>query len=552
MLEQLKVKNMALIEEVWVDFTQGLNILAGETGAGKSILIDSINFVLGGKASRDILRKGADVAVVEAFFVIANEENIRQIKSLDIDIDEDNGVLLHRSYSSAGKSVCKVNGKTVPVGIMRNVAACLIDIFGQHEHQTLLDPAKHIKLLDRFCQEELASPKEQLGSMIGEYKDIVKKIKDLTEEDGKDIDFYEFQLEELQKADVKAGEEEELTSRRAVLSHFEKTAKNVEALVNLFYGQGDIVGNIQKANALVKNISQIDTEQEGALAEISMLQEQIRAMGKGFVKYQERLNHDPLELDKIEARLDALYRLKQKYKMGIDQIIAHKGHIEQKIYAFENSQQELDRLDAQKEALKKEIGKTCLVMSKTRKEAASRLCVQIESTLKELGMENATFEMEIERSREFGKDGFDKAQFMISANKGQPLAPLSSVASGGEMSRTMLALKVALAGFDNMETFIFDEIDTGISGRVAGQVAKKLSLLGKTHQILCITHLPQIAAMGDANFLIEKATQDDRTTTSVNKLDEDGTLKEIARLIGGSQITDITLEAAKELRNARG
>lgn len=551
MLEYLKVSNVALIDECAVQFGDGLNILTGETGAGKSILIDSINFVLGSRISRDFVRHGAEIAQVEAFFTCSNADIVAKIVDLGIAVEEDGAIFIHRSYNISGKTICKINGKTVTVGMLRQVASYLIDIHGQHEHQSLLDPAKHLHLLDRFCQDALSQPRAKLAELIREYKALQNQISDLSSQAGipaDRIEFYQFQLEEINNANLQDGEEEQLQKRKEFLQKGEKLVLAAQGLADALGATSDIGGGLEFA----RNLTTMDPSREEFLSKLTNLYEQLEELNKEHLKYLDNLSHDPQELDKIEERLDLLYRLKQKYKKDFNQLIEYAAEIANKLLAVENSGEELENLAEKKKGLEKEIGRICLTMSKIRRDAADILAQQIQEILQGLGMEWARFVIEINRRKEFGSNGFDKAEFMISTNKGEEMYPLSKIASGGEMSRTMLALKTALAAYDNIETFIFDEIDTGISGRTAQQVAEKLAIIAKSHQILCITHLPQIAAMGDVNFLIEKTQQDQRTVTNVHNLSPDAVVTEIARLIGGAEITETTLSAAKEMRKFAG
>jgi len=371
----------------------------------------------------------------------------------------------------------------------------------------------------------------------------INKLSGLDDGDKSQLEFYRFQMEEIVSARLVLGEEEELIARKKLLLESEKIATASEGLLESLQ-----LEEIAKAAEFARQVAEIDSSQIIVADEIMGIYNQLEELTRGFSRYAENLNYDGEELDTIESRLDELYRLKTKYKMDIVQILKHCENLQQKFNEIENSQSELARLADEKKALEKEIGRTCLLMSKIRRDAADVLGAQIEGILQELGMEGARFKIEIERRKEFGKDGFDRVQFLISANKGVEPAPLDRIASGGEMSRTMLAMKTALSSFDNIPTFIFDEIDTGISGRTAQQVAEKLAVIAKSHQILCITHLPQIAAMGDINFSIEKLEQKGRNITTVHTLDEDGVVAEIARLTGGAEITAATTKAAKEMR----
>jgi len=549
MLEHLKVSNVALIEEASIEFAPGLNILSGETGAGKSILIDSINFVLGSRVPKDFIRSGAEVAAVEVFMTVAHEVLIKQIVDLGVEIEEDRALFIFRSQSIKGKNVVKINGKSVTIGMLREIAALLLDIHGQHEHQSLLNPAKHLQLLDRFCQDDLEPKKERLAGYIADYRALQRAMADLAGHDGQDdrVEIYKFQIEEIKAAQLDAQEEERLIERRKILTSAEKITNAAGHAADLLGGEEGILDNMARVLEHAQTIASLDTSKQNLANNLDSIYSQIEEISRDFIRYAESLEHNPQELEEIELRLDHIYRLKQKYSRNVSQIIEYYDEICKKIDTIENSKEELSRLAQNKKALEIEIGRTCIEMSKIRKDAAKVLEVQIEGILRELGMEAARFAIEIINRAEFGPNGFDKAEFLISANVGEVPKPLSNIASGGEMSRVMLALKTALASYDTIETFIFDEIDAGISGRTAQQVAEKLSVIGKHHQILCITHLPQIASMGDANFLIEKSQVNERTFTYVYKLEDNGKVAEIARLIGGAAITATTEKAAKEM-----
>ncbi|MDR2183302.1 MAG: DNA repair protein RecN [Clostridiales bacterium] len=550
MLEHLKVSNVALIEEAAIDFAPGLNVLSGETGAGKSILIDSINFVLGSRVPRDFIRSGAEAATVEAFVTVAHAQLIEQIADMGVNIGADRALLIFRSQTAGGRSVLKINGKPVTIGMLREIASLLIDVHGQHEHQSLLNTQKHLQLLDRFCQDDLGPKKARLAGFIAEYRALQKAMADIPDVDAGEsrVEMYRFQVDEIAAAGLTADEEERLYQRRKLLLGAEKIVFSAAAAAELLRDDNGALDKVARVLEYVETIAALDADKKNMAEALNDAYAQLEDAARDLLRYTDSLEHDPQELDEIEARLDQIYRLKQKYGRGsVTQVLEHFDETVQKLNLIENGREELARLAAEKKLLEKEIGRVCLEMSKIRKDAAGMLESQIEGILRQLGMEAARFTIEITNRAEFGTNGFDRAEFMISANVGEPPKPLSAIASGGEMSRVMLALKTALASYDTIETFIFDEIDAGISGRTAQQVAEKLSIIGKNHQILCITHLPQIAAMGDANFAIEKSQINERTFTYVHNLEGDGKVAEIARLIGGAAITSTTEKAAKEM-----
>jgi len=552
MLELLKVQNVALIEEAEIRFAKGLNILSGETGAGKSILIDSINFVLGQRANIDIIRTGAEAAQVEAFLV-CSENAAHLIRDMGIDIDDDLGLLLLRNINTSGKSVCRANGKMITTGMMREISALLIDIHGQHEHQSLLSPKRHLHLLDRFCQDELAHKRARLSELLKQHRAVLRNLKSLLGDENQresQIELYKFQIDEIELADLKEGEEDQLTERRKVLQNTQKLTSLTSAVITAISGDtGDgALDLLARAADNTADISKLDIGQATAASEIGSIYSQLQDAARDWARYYATLEQDPSELASIEERLDAIYRLKRKYGGSVESALAHLADISAKLDFLINSEAELAKLKQAQALLSIEINRVCADISTIRQDAAKALQLQIAEILADLGMPSAQFAIDITRKDSFDADGFDWVEFLISANAGEAIAPLSKIASGGEMSRVMLALKAALSKYDSIETFIFDEIDAGVSGRTAQQVARKLSIIGRNHQILCITHLPQIAAMGDANFLIEKIPSGERMLTNVHHLNEQQIVSELARLIGGAEITQHTMHAAKDMR----
>lgn len=555
MLEYLKIKNIALIDELEVSFGPGLNVLSGETGAGKSIIIDSINFVLGERAGRDFIRNGETQAAVEALLCVTDDEISCGFNEMGIELDDDSSILLFRSINGDGKNVCRINGKTVTIGMMKELSALLVDVHGQHEHQSLLNSGRHIELLDRFCGSGLSELLNRLAAKLKSYKENAKEINTISGGESEreyKIDLYTYQIKEIETANLQKGEDEALAERKKLLNNSEKliTASN-SALSLLYGGESDemsAVDKISKALEYINFIASLDETQQPAAECINNVYAQLDDLIRDFRKYCESLEHDPREIDEIESRLDLIYRLKKKYGHSIAEIIEFYENTKEKLFLIENSEERLEELKAEKQKLEKEITSVCEDISELRKGAAAKIRTEIETILKDLGMNDAKFEISIDKKESFTATGFDNVEFLISPNKGEPVKPLSKIASGGEMSRVMLALKTALADFDNIDTFIFDEIDAGVSGRTAQQVAEKLSAISKSHQILCITHLPQIAAMGDSNYLIEKKSEADKTNTTIVKLDYEDCIKELARLIGGAKITQTTLDAAKEMK----
>lgn len=555
MFESLKIQNVALIDKLEIDFGRGLNVLSGETGAGKSIIIDSINFVLGERTGKDFIRSGEAQASVEAFLYVEDEAVLGSFADMGIEPEEDKSLLLFRSITEEGKNACRVNGKTVTIGMLKEISSLLIDVHGQHEHQSLLNASRHIELLDRFCGGELSELLAKLAVEFKEYKENEKAIKAVSGDESErayKIELYTYQIKEIEAAALKPNEDEILSERKKLINNAERLITASSSALSLLYGDGSdelsALDKISKAAEHIGFIAGLDTTKQPIAEQLNAVYAQLDDLIRDFRKYCDGLESDPREIDEIESRLDLIYRLKKKYGQSVTEILEFCESAKQKLEQIEDSGQTLELLYAKREEKSRKIKGLCSEISVLRENAASKIQKEIEIILKELGMKDAKFEIAMNKKDEFTANGLDNVEFLISPNQGEPLKPLSKIASGGEMSRVMLALKTALADFDNIDTFIFDEIDAGVSGRTAQQVAEKLFLISKKHQILCITHLPQIAAMGDNNYLIEKKSDNGKTNTTMFKLDYDDSVKELARLIGGAEITQTTLDAAKEMK----
>ncbi len=553
MLERLYVKDFALIDETDVEFSNGLNVLSGETGAGKSLIIGALGFVLGGKADRDSIKRGCEKTYVRAFLRIENEDFAASLRNNELPIDEDGCILIERSFSINGKSGCKINGKAVTVGMLREVAAYLIDIHGQHDHQSLLNPKKHIELLDRLCQDRLEPCFKHLLELIGQYSAIRKELKevDVNGKELKDkVENYKFSLERINAVDLKPGEDKELSEKRDRLANSVRLKQLAQSALEKLYSaeNGTAAELIGSAGEDLNKLSSIDescTELSASLENISaLLDDAVYSLNS----YLEKFDVDEGLLDTIEERLQEINNLKKKYGDSIEQILKRAEEMSEFLDKIAHSEQLAKELKVKRSALLKEIAAVCDDITEIRREYALKTSTAVQTELHDLGMENARFEISVRQKETFDRSGRDEVEFLISANKGEELKPLSKIASGGEMSRVMLALKTVLAEVDSIETFIFDEIDTGISGRTAQKVAEKMHIVAKKHQLLCITHLPQIAAMADYNYLIEKTVLDEKTRTDIRLLSDSDVYKEIARLIGGSKITEATLKAAEEMK----
>lgn len=552
MLEHLHIRNVALIKESEISFGDGLNILTGETGAGKSMIIDSLQFALGGRAGKDFLRHGEKQAAVEALFSVQSQALTEKLAENGIVPEEDGTLLITRTLSEAGKSVCRINGSTVTVGMLKEIAEDMIDIYGQHEHQSLLNPVKHIRLLDRFCGAGFGEAMEEYKNSRQRLKDLEKQLAILIGDESQReqrMDMLLFQKEEIEAAELQEGEEDALLEQKKRLSSMERLIRLTGESVTLLYDGDDRAPSAcdQLGDALAK--LREAAEYDAALSPLA------DALADGYAAVEdcarelkreaEEQEADPEELERIEERLQLFYKLKRKYGGSIEAVLKFYEKAVQELEFLSNSSEKAAELSAKKAAEEKRLSALAETLTARRRATAEQVEEQIETALHDMEMKHARFHIQIEEKADWGADGKDKVEFLISANAGEPLKPLAKIASGGEMSRVMLALKTVLVDADEIGTFIFDEIDTGVSGRTARRVGEKMRFLGGKRQLLCITHLPQIAAMADNHFLIEKESDAGETVTRVTALDEEGAVREVARLM--NDVTETTLAAAREL-----
>lgn len=552
MLEHLHIRNVALIKESEISFGDGLNILTGETGAGKSMIIDSLQFALGGRAGKDFLRHGEKQAAVEALFSVQSQALTEKLAENGIVPEEDGTLLITRTLSEAGKSVCRINGSAVTVGMLKEIAEDMIDIYGQHEHQSLLNPVKHIRLLDRFCGAGFGEAMEEYKNSRQRLKDLEKQLTILIGDESQReqrMDMLLFQKEEIEAAELQEGEEDALLEQKKRLSSMERLIRLTGESVTLLYDGDDRAPSAcdQLGDALAK--LQEAAEYDAALSPLA------DALADGYAAVEdcarelkreaEEQEADPEELERIEERLQLFYKLKRKYGGSIEAVLEFYEKAVQELEFLSNSSEKAAELSAKKAEEEKRLSALAETLTARRRATAEQVEEQIETALHDMEMKHARFHIQIEEKADWGADGKDKVEFLISANAGEPLKPLAKIASGGEMSRVMLALKTVLVDADEIGTFIFDEIDTGVSGRTARRVGEKMRFLGGKRQLLCITHLPQIAAMADNHFLIEKESDAGETVTRVTALDEEGAVREVARLM--NDVTETTLAAAREL-----
>lgn len=548
MLLELHVKNLALIEQADVEFGEGLNILTGETGAGKSIIIGSVNLALGQKASKDIIRSGADSAYVELIFSV-EEDKRKALEALDVFPDGD-GILIITRKIMASRSVSKINDETVTAAKLKAVTGLLIDIHGQHEHQSLLHVSKHLEILDTYAKSQTSPIKEAVAGLYHRYKSLQAALAEASgdaESRKREADFLQFEIAEIEEATLKDGEEEALTEQYRKFSNGRRIMESLSAAYDAVDSDG--VGRaLHQVSEVIAYDSELKPIQDQLYDAEAILNDVHHAIGD----YLENITFDQEELAQIEARLDLIHNLQAKYGNTVERIIKSleekKARLEQ-LEHFDEYRRETER-DYHK--VTEALTARCEALSCQRKKAAEVLAERIRDGLEDLNFLDVRFSMEFRRLDHFTPGGFDEAEFVISTNPGEPERSLSMVASGGELSRIMLAIKTVLADSDEIPTLIFDEIDTGISGRTAQKVSEQLAIISRGHQVICITHLPQIAAMADCHFEIAKSAKDGKTRTAIHTLDEEKMVAELARLLGGVEITDAVLQNAREMKAMAG
>ncbi len=551
MLRNLHVKNLALIDELEVDFEQGLNILTGETGAGKSLIIGSIGMALGEKVPKEMIKENADFALAELVFEVTGEEKTEKLKALDI-YPEDGLVIMSRKISG-GRSIAKINSESVSAAKLREVSELLIDIHGQHEHQSLTQKKHQLALLDEYAKEDIGELKVSVKSSYEAYTAVLRELeeKDLDEEQQKrELSFLEFELQEIEGANLKIGEDSELEEQYQKLVNHKKIMDSCMMAHQQTAGEGDSateqLGRAVRELSTVSGYDERLQELEEQLAEIDNL---LNDFNRELADYMGESEFAEESFYETEKRLDEINHLKSKYGNTIEKILEVKEEKETRVQELQDYDAYLMGLKEREKVLKEELELYSNKLSEMRKKYAKELTALVEEHLKELNFETVRFEMRFEKMDHFTANGTDDAQFLISTNPGEEVKPLGSIASGGEISRIMLALKTVLAENDEIDTLIFDEIDTGISGRTAQKVSEKMNLIGRNHQVICITHLPQIAAMADTHFLIEKQVEGGATHSRIVKMKEEESVEELARMLGGVTITETVLENAREMKN---
>ncbi len=549
MLLNIHVKNMALIDEADIDLTEGLNILTGETGAGKSIIIGSVNVALGLAGFKGFAREDAAFALAELVFSVDNEKQRKALEKLDLSLEDDQIIISRRLVN--GRSVSKVNGETVPVSLVRQVSEILIDIHGQHEHQALLHQKNHLTILDAFAGEVLSGPAGEVRTLYREYDALDKKLKetDLSETArAKEMDFLAFEVGEIEDAAMKPGEDEALEQayRRQVNSQrIMEGVTEAETLTGSdFGGAAELVSRAYRS---LSTASAYDEKLESITAELADIDNLLNDFHRELKDYQESISFDAESFQQTEDRLNLLNHLKAKYGGSIEKVLSYKKEKEERLEELAHYEAYRQRLKKELEQKKTELLKACGKVSEIRKQAAELLAGKITAVLQDLNFLDVQFSIDFQETAP-GPEGFDEICFLISMNPGQPLQPLQKVASGGELSRVMLAIKTVLADKDAVGTMIFDEIDVGISGRTAQKVSEKMAVIARSRQVICITHLAQIASMADTHFCIEKKLVGQEAKTFIRRLSDEESIEELARILGGAEITKTVRQSAREMK----
>lgn len=550
MLLNLHVKNLAIIDEVEVDFTNHLNILTGETGAGKSILIDSINIALGMKASGDMIRKGAEYGLVELIFHLDNEQAAVKLKELDIPAEEDM-VIISRKLMK-GRSICRVNGENVTMPVLKELAAYLINIHGQNEHQSLQYKSRHLEIVDRFAKDDIGNLKHKTASVCREYHDISKKISEAQiagEERIREISFLEYEANEIEKVGLKEGEDEELEQKFKKLSNANAIMDGITNAWQILNGGSDsVLDGLSRAERMLGRLTEFDGELLDFYNQILDIDGLVNDLNRSLTDYTAGINCNIEEFAQVEERLNLINGLKLKYGNTISDIQSYYDKTVQKLDNYRNYEAYIEELHNKKKDLENRLGQLSQKLSGIRTKSAKVLEKNIKAALIDLNFLEVRFSIQFQRLDHYTENGYDEIEFYISVNPGEDLKPLGKVASGGELSRIMLAIKSVLASHDAVHTLIFDEIDAGVSGRTAQKVSEKLSVIAAARQVICITHLPQIAAMADSHFVIEKKADNSVTQTNIRRLKEEESVLELARILGGAKITDTVIKNAKEMK----
>ncbi|KFZ43143.1 DNA repair protein RecN [Anoxybacillus flavithermus] len=564
MLAELSIKNFAIIESLSLSFEKGLTVLTGETGAGKSIIIDAIHLLIGGRGSAEFVRYGEAKAEIEGLFLLEQDDHPCYSKCAELGIDISDGmIVLRRELTINGKSVCRVNGKLVTIATLREIGSTLVDIHGQHEHQELLDESKHLHLLDEYGGTRIRDALKEYGVLYATYERIRRQLQKLNENEQQmahRLDLLTFQLDEIQKAELQIDEDERLMEERRKIVNFQKVYEALQSSYEALYGEQRGLDWIGLAMNHLDHVSDIDASVKQAQEVVSNCYYLLEEVAHQLRTQLDQLEYDPLRLDEIESRLNEINHLKRKYGQTVRDILEYAAKVEEEIETIQNRDDHIHKLQTELQSITADLLVEAKHISELRMKYAKQLIDDIHQELKDLYMEKTTFDV-VFRKRQGSYDdplldgtpvklqvnGMDEVEFYISTNPGEPLKPLAKVASGGELSRMMLALKSIFSKHQGVTSIIFDEVDTGVSGRVAQAIAEKIYRVARHSQVLCISHLPQVAAMADTHLFIAKETRDGRTKTTVEALNEEEKINEISRMISGVEITELTKQHAREL-----
>ena len=537
MISTLHIKNIGIIEDLILNLNNGLNILTGETGAGKTLIIDSLQIATGGRFSKEMIRHGEEFSFVELSLYMPNHES-----------NIDGNIIISREIHTNGRNSCKINGRLVTVTELKLFMQNLIDIHGQMDNQSLLDSNMHIKYLDDFIGENIKPLKAEYLKLYNEYKNLLTEIKNNfgdEKEKQRKLDLLRYQIKEIESADLKVGEDVEVENIRERIINSEKIQNNLNEVDNEI-GETSI-DSVSNAIRALERVENLDTKYENTLNTLKSIYYDLQELSRDVKAFKEEMEFDEEERQRVEERVDLIHDLKRKYGNDIEEILRYKEEISNEVEKIENSEKYILNLKKELKNVKEKMNDLSIKMNKIRVQHAETLSNKVNTELTELEMKNAKFKVEIKLAENFEENGQDKVQFLISTNIGEEYKPLIKIASGGEMSRIMLGIKNVLADVDEVPVMVFDEIDTGISGKAAKSVGEKLKQIAKNHQVICITHQANIAAKGDYNYYISKNVEEGRTITSIKKLDEEETIREIARIASGD-CSKVAIEHAKELR----
>ena len=551
MLQNLHVKNLALIDEVEITFDEHLNILTGETGAGKSVLIGSIESALGKKISKDMIRPGAKEAVIELLFWIEDKRLIKEIESFDLEVED--GQIFIKRVINEKRSINKINDSTVTLNTLREVSRRLFDLHGQQEHQVLLKEKNHLSMMDHFLSEESRQSLEKCKELSKKYHAIAEKIKEISIDDQqrlRELDFLKHEISEIENANLVSGEDEELEAVYKKIVHSKDIITSCQAASMLTgYEEETSIGNqLSESLRRMQEISHLDPAIAGFYEQLLSVEDLLNGFHQELTDYMEDMEFDEQTYQETEERLNVVNSLKDKYGPSIEDVLSYGEKARERYDILSDVEHEIDTLKEDQRRIKERYMKEAENLSRERSKVARRLGSDITKALEDLNFLDVQFEIEMTRKDQISADGIDQIRFMISTNPGLPMRPVQEVASGGELSRIMLALKSVAAQADGVDTLIFDEIDTGISGETANRVAKKMAVISKDHQVIAITHLPQIAAMADSHYFIRKQTDQKNTQTMITRLNKEDSLKEISRMISGDQRSEASMQHAKEMK----